>query len=173
MCVRGIQRPWVRSLSLPQVQNKQGQWVDAPPMDSTFVCNIGQRRGSLEYAVLSQTACDVHCAGLQALGTVPRGAQEPCGGCSPPLAPGDMFATLTGGLYAATPHRVVNADPSRSRVSVPFFFEPAFEALVAPLPGLSTPAAMGAAPTGRSPPAAAPVRYGAHLESKVLSNFEL
>jgi hypothetical protein len=70
-----------------------------------------------------------------------------------------------------TAHRVINADPSRSRVSLPFFYEPAFEAVVAPLPQLA-----GALP-GFGPGSGAggltPVRYGSHLESKVLSNFEL
>ena len=66
-----------------------------------------------------------------------------------------------------TAHRVINADPSRSRVSLPFFYEPAFEAVVAPLPQLA-----GASPGGAAR-GLKPVRYGRHLESKVLSNFEL
>ena len=36
------------------------------------------------------------------------------------------------GLYQSTPHRVLNADPSRSRVSIPFFYEPAFDAQACP-----------------------------------------
>ncbi len=32
------------------------------------------------------------------------------------------------GQYQSTPHRVINPDPSRSRVSIPFFYEPAFDA---------------------------------------------
>ena len=61
--------------------------------------------------------------------------------------------------YALQPtvHRVINADPSKSRVSLPFFYEPAFEAVVAPLPGLCSP----------SRPRVPAVRYGSHLESKV------
>lgn len=43
---------------------------------------------------------------------------------------GDMLKVYTNGLYEPTPHRVINADPSRSRVSIPFFYEPAFEAEV-------------------------------------------
>lgn len=88
-----------------------------------------------------------------------------------PLAPpqpapsaGDMFATLTNGLYTPTLHRVINSDPSRSRVSIPFFFEPSFEARIAPLPQFVK---AGVQPAFRA------VRYGSHLESKVLSNFEL
>ena len=67
-----------------------------------------------------------------------------------------------------TAHRVINADPARARVSLPFFYEPAFEAVVAPLPELAHLAGSGLRGQGL-----APVRYGSHLESKVLSNFEL
>lgn len=38
----------------------------------------------------------------------------------------------SNGMYRPTPHRVINADPSRSRVSIPFFYEPCYEALVEP-----------------------------------------
>ena len=69
----------------------------------------------------------------------------------------------TNGAYRPTPHRVINAHPERSRVSTAFFYEPCFEAVVAPLPELLA---------GR-PAAFPPVRYGSHLESKVLRNFEL
>lgn len=43
---------------------------------------------------------------------------------------GDMLKVYTNGLYEPTPHRVINTDPSRSRVSIPFFYEPSFEAQV-------------------------------------------
>jgi isopenicillin N synthase-like dioxygenase len=62
-----------------------------------------------------------------------------------------------------TPHRVLNSHASSSRVSIPYFYEPAFEARVAPIPQLA------AAGGPRFPE----VRYGSHLEAKVLSNFEL
>ncbi|MFT3710052.1 MAG: 2-oxoglutarate and iron-dependent oxygenase domain-containing protein [Archangium sp.] len=61
-------------------------WVAAPPIEGTFVCNLG-----------------------------------------------DMLDRMTGGLYRSTPHRVRNAS-GRSRYSWPFFFDPAFDAVVAPLP---------------------------------------
>ncbi len=77
---------------------------------------------------------------------------------------GDMMRVYTNGEYTPTLHRVVNTDPSCSRVSVPFFYETSFDAEVAPIPALLQP---GEAPI------CAPVRYGRHLESKVLSNFEL
>ena len=77
---------------------------------------------------------------------------------------GDMMRVYTNGAYTPTLHRVANTDPSRSRVSVPFFYETSFNAEVAPIPALLQ--------TGEAP-MCAPVRYGRHLESKVLSNFEL
>lgn len=46
---------------------------------------------------------------------------------------GDMLDRLTRGLYRSTPHRVVNRS-GRSRLSLPFFFDPDFAAEVSPLP---------------------------------------
>lgn len=46
---------------------------------------------------------------------------------------GDMLDRLTGGVYRSTPHRVRNLS-GRSRLSFPFFFDPAFDAVIAPLP---------------------------------------
>ena len=77
---------------------------------------------------------------------------------------GDMMRVYTNGAYTPTLHRVVNADPSRSRVSVPFFYETAFDAEVAPAAALLK---------DNEQPMFNPVIYGRHLESKVLSNFEL
>jgi isopenicillin N synthase-like dioxygenase len=53
------------------------------------------------------------------------------------------------------------------RVSVPFFYEPNFDAWVEPIPQLCGPP--------HAPPQRhlAGVRYGDHLQRKVFSNFEL
>ena len=67
-----------------EVQNGEKAWIDAPPIDGTFVVNIG-----------------------------------------------DMLELWTGGLYAATPHRV-KSRLDKSRISIPFFFDPAFEAIIDP-----------------------------------------
>lgn len=40
---------------------------------------------------------------------------------------------LTNGLYRPTLHRVLNTSASTPRISVPFFYEPCFEATVQPL----------------------------------------
>ena len=77
---------------------------------------------------------------------------------------GDMMRVYTNGAYTPTLHRVVNADPGCSRVSVPFFYETAFDARVAPIEALLK---------DREQPVFDPVVYGRHLQSKVLSNFEL
>ncbi len=63
---------------------------------------------------------------------------------------GDCLTFWTGGRLKATPHRVLAGD--RDRVSVPFFFEPRFDAMIAPIPGA---------------PAAPPVRYADHLMEKI------
>lgn len=46
---------------------------------------------------------------------------------------GDMLDRMTGGLYRSTPHRVRNAG-TQGRLSFPFFFDPGFDATVAPVP---------------------------------------
>ncbi len=85
-------------------------------------------------------------------------AQAPDGAwLSPPEVPyslnvnfGDCMTFWTGGRLKATPHRVL-AD-ERDRCSIPFFFEPRFDAMIAPMPGA---------------PAAPPVRYADHLMEKI------
>jgi isopenicillin N synthase-like dioxygenase len=67
------------------VKSRSG-WIEAPPIEGSFVCNIG-----------------------------------------------DMLDRMTGGLYRSTPHRVRNRS-DRGRLSFPFFFDPAFDASIEPIP---------------------------------------
>jgi isopenicillin N synthase-like dioxygenase len=76
-------------------------------------------------------------------------AQDDCGGLqvksrqgwieAPPIPGtlvcniGDMLDRLTGGFYRSTPHRVRNIS-GRDRLSFPLFFDPAFDAVIEPLP---------------------------------------
>jgi len=54
---------------------------------------------------------------------------------------GDMLDRMTGGLYRSTPHRVALNTSGRDRLSMPFFFDPHFEARVRPIAGLAASAA--------------------------------
>ncbi|KJA24044.1 hypothetical protein HYPSUDRAFT_200860 [Hypholoma sublateritium FD-334 SS-4] len=71
---------------------------------------------------------------------------------------GEMWEIWTDGLYRSTLHRVVHRG-SNYRVSVPFFFEPNFDALVKPFESQKT------TPTRKA------IVYGDFLVSKVGNNF--
>eukprot|EP01114_Cavostelium_apophysatum_P021952 TRINITY_DN7801_c0_g1_i1.p1 TRINITY_DN7801_c0_g1~~TRINITY_DN7801_c0_g1_i1.p1 ORF type:complete len:329 (+),score=39.95 TRINITY_DN7801_c0_g1_i1:44-1030(+) len=62
-----------------QVKNSKGEWVDATPIENSFVVNLG-----------------------------------------------DMMARATNDIYKATPHRVMNSPSENCRISIPFFFDPAY-----------------------------------------------
>ncbi len=84
---------------------------------------------------------------------------------------GDMLDKLTEGRYRSTPHRVRNVS-GQSRLSFPYFFDPSWDAEVAPLPLADSPPADDAerrwdgasvhAWTGR---------YGDYLTAKVARVF--
>lgn len=75
---------------------------------------------------------------------------------------GDMIERWTNGLWRSTLHRVIHRGGTY-RVSVPFFYEPGFEALVRPL-------AKCVRESGRGPMHGGST-YGEHLLTKVFSNF--
>jgi len=86
-----------------------------------------------DYGLLTLLAQDEH-GGLQV--KTPNGWIE-----APPVEGalvcniGDMLDRLTGGYYKSTPHRVRNVS-GKSRLSFPFFFDPAFDAEIEPLPNI-------------------------------------
>lgn len=51
---------------------------------------------------------------------------------------GDMFQHWTNGVYLSTLHRVINAG-DKDRYSLPFFYDPNFDAVIEPLPSCVTP----------------------------------
>jgi isopenicillin N synthase-like dioxygenase len=48
---------------------------------------------------------------------------------------GDMLERLTSGRYTSALHRVINSS-NRDRISMPFFFDPSFDAELEPIPGV-------------------------------------
>ncbi|KAM0789353.1 hypothetical protein ACM66B_000184 [Microbotryomycetes sp. NB124-2] len=75
---------------------------------------------------------------------------------------GEMWKVWSNGLYAATLHRVIHKG-SNYRVSIPFFYEPNWDATVKPLP--SAVRQTGGKQTQK------PVMYGDFLSQKVSGNF--
>jgi isopenicillin N synthase-like dioxygenase len=51
---------------------------------------------------------------------------------------GDMLERLTSGRYTSAVHRVINRS-GRSRISMPFFFDPRFDAVLQPIPSVGPP----------------------------------
>jgi isopenicillin N synthase-like dioxygenase len=97
-----------------QVRNSVGQWIDVPPVDNTFVVNVG-----------------------------------------------DMMARWTNGLFASTVHRVINTS-GRDRYSIPFFFDPNYDAPVAVLPTCTS---------EDNPPRFAPTTGLEHLQEMINASF--
>ena len=73
---------------------------------------------------------------------------------------GDAVPRLTNGRFASTPHRVINTSATRSRYSVPYFFDPGLEATLHVLDGF-----------GEAAPEHAPVRFGDYLLERLETNY--
>ncbi|BCW90815.1 Validamycin A dioxygenase [Alphaproteobacteria bacterium SO-S41] len=83
---------------------------------------------------------------------------------------GDMLDRLTGGWYRSTPHRVRNAS-GRSRISFPLFYDPGFDAEIAPLPDRAALSDDAATRWDRASVHAFEGTYGAYLLGKVAKVF--
>jgi len=109
-------------------------------------------------------------------------AQDECGGLevqmpggewveAPPLPGsfvvnlGDMIPRWTNGRYHSNPHRVRNRHSNgRARYSIPFFFEPDYQALIEPVPGTLAPG---------ETPRLKPCTAGEHLREMYLRTYGL
>lgn len=74
---------------------------------------------------------------------------------------GDQMARWTNGRFQATPHRVINVS-GKERYSMPFFFDPNWDAEISCLPGCEIPG---------EPPRFAPVLAGPYLQSRFDDTF--
>lgn len=77
---------------------------------------------------------------------------------------GDMINNWTNDLYKSTLHRVIHKGDNY-RISVPFFFEPDFDAIIEPL--------ASCVEKSGYPAKYSKVMYGDHLYSKVSNNFDV
>jgi len=82
----------------------------------------------------------------------------------------DMLATWTNGIYKSTPHRVLPPLHTKGRVSVPFFYDPSYDAVVRPIPELVQRSPQQSASSSSSSNFA-PICYGDHLYAKTSRNF--
>ena len=87
------------------------------------------------------TACSRCCArtvgGLQVHAGTAGSRRRPCRE-SFVCNIGDMLDRMTGGLYRVTPHRVRLNASGRDRLSFPLFFDPDFDARIAPIRSAAT-----------------------------------
>jgi len=97
-----------------QVRSREHAWIDATPIEDSFVVNIG-----------------------------------------------DMGSRWSNGAWPSTPHRVINRSGG-DRYSMPYFYDPGTDTIVAPLPGCCAAA---------NPPRFEPVRYGDYLMTRLDANY--
>jgi isopenicillin N synthase-like dioxygenase len=83
---------------------------------------------------------------------------------------GDMLERMTSGHYRSTPHRVRNTS-GRDRLSFPFFYDPGWDALVEPVPGLDASSANNAPRWDGADPHLFDGTYGEYLLAKVAKVF--
>lgn len=126
----GLERDWfARHLTAdPLVLLRLFRYPPADPGDDGW--GVGEHT---DYGLLTILRQDRH-GGLE--------VHAPSGWIEAPPIPGsfvcnlgDMLERMTGGRYRSTPHRVHNTSGA-DRISIPFFFDPGWDADVRPVPGL-------------------------------------
>jgi len=70
---------------------------------------------------------------------------------------GDMMSRMTNELYLAATHRVITETFSKSRYSIPFFFDPPYDYIVEPLLSCVD---------EKCPPKYKPIRYGDYIKGR-------
>ena len=146
--------------------------IDGAPADGEVGLSCGEHT---DYGCLTLVNQDPVCGSLQVKAADGSWTDaDPVDGCFV-VNIGDMMSLMTRGLYQSTPHRVLHAHPTTTRLSVPFFFEPDFDAVIRDLqlpgsPSPRLPGSPGSAAANGSESAA--TTYGRHLELKIGSNFK-
>jgi len=81
---------------------------------------------------------------------------------------GDMLERWTNNMYVSTPHRVLRPSSSQGgdRISIPFFFDPNYDAYIAPVDHLVQ-------QSGMPPCFEQPIMFGDHLLAKTSQNFRI
>jgi isopenicillin N synthase-like dioxygenase len=82
---------------------------------------------------------------------------------------GDMLARWTNGIYMSTPHRALRPR-TQDRISVPFFFDPSYDALISPIDELVN---RQSDHRPQRPSFDEPIMYGDHLLAKTSKNFQV
>ncbi len=135
-----FERPttFLRLLHYPPQPAEDGLFGSAPHTDYGFITLLAQD--------------DV--GGLQVLNKQDNWIDAPPVPGSFVMNVGDMLAHWSGGLFASTPHRVINSS-GRERYSQPFFYYPGMDTVIEPVTGEK----------------AAPIRYGDYLMERLDANY--
>ena len=114
-----------------------------------------------DYGSLTIVSSDTATGGLQVLGRDGAWSDVPCVPGTFVINLGDLMAEWTNDRWRSTLHRVVNPPRARaesSRLSLLFFHQPNYDALIECLPSCTDAA---------NPPRYAPITSGAHVARKI------
>ena len=137
--------------------------IGYPPLNSKTSQDEGISCGQhCDYGCLTILNTDSTTGALQVMSKSGEWiSADPVPGCFV-INIGDMINNWTNDMYKSTLHRVIHKG-SNYRISVPFFFEPSFDAVIKPLEKCVK-------ESGKAP-IYEPIMYGDHLLSKVTNNF--